>query len=486
MKQGYIVFDFGTGNMRVAVIETNGTILAIEREDIHYQSNPEFAQSLYFDPEQIWSRLVTLARNALARSGDVRIIGATSTSQRQGIVLIDRNGRPFLGLPNIDFRGEDYSKQMPNRQAIYEKTARWPTGLFSGMSLAFIRTYEPEVWERIDKFCSISDWMVYMLSGKLGYEPSQATETLLYDVRLNEWSEALAQEMNLTTSILPPIHPSGTVLGNLLPEMSALFGLEQDVKVIVGGADTQVAVKHVTSSVGDAIIVSGTTTPIVKIVDRFLYDSHARTWTNSHIEPGKWLIEGNCGVSGLNYQKIKAIFYPNESYETMEEEMSRVNHYDCFACLSTSPIDGVQPQHGGFVFPIPTPQHLTRAHFAWAALFDIACAIKTIWGQVEDIVRDTGFIWGCGGGFQSATLSGMLADMLDAEIRVKRNGQHSSVLGSVLICNETLGIPGGTDFNDYESVLPDKKTDYQQLYEDWLQCRKIIDQKTYIKGASND
>lgn len=476
--QGYLIFDIGTGNMRVAVVSLNGIIKAIERADIEYQSDPRFPQSLHFDPDFIWKSILQLARKALHRASSVEIVAVTSTSQRQGIVMMDQDGKPSLGFPNIDFRGEEFAKALPDKQSIYEKTGRWPTGLFSGMSLSFVRTYEPELFHKIACFCSISDWITYQLSGILCYEPSQATETLLYDVRKNRWCHELAASLNLPESILPQLLPSGTCLGRILPEQAEELGISPEAKVVVGGADTQVAVKHITSRVGESVIVSGTTTPIVKIVDQFVMDKQARTWTNSHIETGKWLVEGNCGVSGLNYQKIKALFYPNESYGIMEEEIGRIGSANCFACLSTSPIEGVQPQFGGFAFPIPTPPLLTRAHFAWASLWDIACAIYTVWQEMEGITNNQpSYIWGCGGGFQSETLSQMLADLLQKEIRVKQDGRHSSVLGAALICSEAIGLDMPEGEEAYQAILPSDSRDNSDLYEEWSAWRKRLDQR---------
>ena len=60
-----------------------------------------YPDSRYFSPRVLWKQVMNLAKRALSRSHDIDIIGLTSTSQRQGIVLIDQNGDSFLGLPSI-------------------------------------------------------------------------------------------------------------------------------------------------------------------------------------------------------------------------------------------------------------------------------------------------------------------------------------------------------------------------------------------------
>jgi autoinducer 2 (AI-2) kinase len=475
-RSGYLIFDIGTGNMRVAVVTVDGEVLAIERRDMEYHSDSDNGVALSFVPEVVWDRLVRMARKALQIVGDVTIEAITCTSQREGIVLFDHDGNHVIGLPNIDNRGRHIVDLLEDPQGIYEQTGRWPTHLFSATKLASLKVCKPEIWKQVVKFTSISDWVTYLLSGELVYEPSQATETLLFDVNIGRWSETLADVFNLSLSICPPLAKAGTVLGDIRPEMADALGIGNDVKVIVGGADTQVAVKNVTSSVGDVIIVSGTTTPIVQIVDKYLYDENARTWTNQHIETGQWILEGNCGVTGLNYQKIKDLFYPTEGYDQMEREMDKLIHHHIIASLGTNPIDGerVPPQTGGFVFNTPLPQNLSRAHFAWACLFDVACAIKASWIPVEETTgRKPNFMWGCGGGFQSVTLRQLLAELLDVEIRVKSGAQHATVLGAAKICNEALGRNRKVD-ESIEIVRPEGKHDYDKMYREWRDWRTAL------------
>src|SRR5690606_2678821 len=121
-----------------------------------------------------------------------------------------------------------------------------------------------EIWERFSTFMSISDWVEFRLSGVIHYEHSQASETLLYDVEAGRWSEELCSLFGFPQGILPELRSSGSLLGRILPEQARLLGISPDARVVVGGADTQLAVRSTAPSVDDIVIVSGTTTPIIK------------------------------------------------------------------------------------------------------------------------------------------------------------------------------------------------------------------------------
>lgn len=86
-QKGYLVFDIGTGNARVAVVSVSGGVQTVEREDIVYTAEPLYPDSRYFSPQALWNQIMNLAKRAMSRSHHIEIIGLTSTSQRQGIVF---------------------------------------------------------------------------------------------------------------------------------------------------------------------------------------------------------------------------------------------------------------------------------------------------------------------------------------------------------------------------------------------------------------
>src|SRR5690606_9950301 len=118
----------------------------------------------------------------------------------------------------------------------------------------------------IVSFTSISDWVQFQFSGVLSYEHSQASETLLYDVNKKAWSEELCSVFNLPPSLLPPLKPAGTRLGKIRPEVAEELAVNSDAVVVVGGADTQLAIHSLQPDTDDIVVVSGTTTPIIKVV----------------------------------------------------------------------------------------------------------------------------------------------------------------------------------------------------------------------------
>lgn len=475
LKQAYLVADIGTGNVRVAIADTAGAILGVASGDMRYEKDEHYPESISFDPNALWDQIKGLAKTALAQASAVTIAAITATSQREGIVAIAQDGTSLIGMPNIDHRGREWEGITPDKHEVYMLTGRYPTSLFSALKLVGLRNRRPALWQQVSTFLSISDWAQYMFSGMQGYEHSQASETLLYDVAQGEWSQQLCEQYQLDTSLLPPLVRSGTVLGKVLPETARELGISDSAEVVVGGSDTQLAIMSIEPSVEDIIIVSGTTTPIIKIADHYITDAQERTWTNRHTDHANFLLEANAGVTGLNYQRLKEIFYPNEPYELIETEVAAIRDTHCVGALGSLLAGEKSPLiRGGFIFNTPVSHQLSRAHFVWATLWDIACSISENYAVLREVTRhEQDYVWMCGGGVQSRLLRQFIANLLGKKVIIRTNYRQASVSGGVAICNNALGIPNQAP-ETLEVTEPDSDTAISGWYDEWKRSREAF------------
>jgi autoinducer 2 (AI-2) kinase len=476
-ENGYLIIDIGTGNVRVAITNQSGKVLHLERDNVRYVKDELYPDSVYFKPDELWGQIITMAQKAIQVLPNVNLEAITASSQREGIVLIDPNGKSLIGLSNHDHRGREWEDMVEDKHYVYSLTGRYPTSLFSALKVIGIKNRRSEIYNRFSKMLSISDWAQYQLCGVESYEHSQASETLLYDVAKKRWSRDLCEIFGIEENVLPPLHNAGTILGKVLPEFVEKLNLDPDTVVVVGGADTQLAIKSTQPSVDDIVIVSGTTTPIAKIVSEYITDGQERTWTNRHIDADNFILEANAGVTGLNYQRLKEIFYPNESYDVIEKELDESAKSQCVASLGSLVAEEKSPiTKGGFIFSTPVSHELTRASFVRATLWDIACSIKE---NLEILCAVSGsspdFVWACGGGFQSKLLRQFIANLTGKRVLIREGYQQSSVVGAALVCNEALGIKTEQE-TAIEEVLPQPDKNEKALYKEWKEVRNSFKQ----------
>lgn len=468
----YLIIDIGTGNVRVALVDMKGKILDEKKDVVIYEKDKE---GLYFDPDYLWEQIENLIDSILRENREIEIVAVTASSQREGVVLLNKKGEAMIGFPNHDHRGRLLEDTIKDKDKVYQITGRYPTSLFSALKLVAYREKYPTEWEQVEGFLSISDWAQYQLTGIKGYEHAQASETILYDVENKCWSDELLDLFQLEKEMVPPLYFSGTQLGNVIHEYTNRWNIENEIPVFVGGADTQLAVKSTQPKEGDIVLVSGTTTPVVNITPQFILDKKQRSWTNSHLDKGQYILETNCGVTGLNYQRIKDIFYPKDSYDRIEKEIDELEDASCFAHLGSLIADDENIiTRGGFLFDVPIMMQLSRADFAFATLWDIACSIKKNFDTLVDIKsHKKDYVWGCGGGFQSRHLREYVAGLLNKKLYIREGFQQASVSGGAVICGEVLDRLE-ENRNEIEVVEPERNKKYKKWFRKWEETRERL------------
>ena len=437
MEINYLVVDMGTGNSRVGLVGADGTIWGIRNYENQYYKDKQYEDAQYFLPEEWEENLMNGCKELVKEFPEHPVRAITSSGARESIVLYNKEGKTYLGLPNIDNRGREWMNEIEDQTFIYDKTGRWVTEDFPAAKLMGYRKKYPEEFEKITKITSLSEWVGELFCGRLVIEPSQACETQLFDIETREWSERLCKDYGIPMDILPEIAKAGDSLGKIKKEMADKIGLNEDVEFIVGGADTQIALKSVGMDVGDVAVVSGTTSPVATITDYKYYDKQERCWTDSNLGGDTYQVETNPGVTGLNYQKIKNFLFPDTSYEELETEMAKQTEYLCTASFSSLYFSEKRSlKKGGFIMKSPFDATLKPIHLIWAVVADIACSIYVQYQSLCEMIRhDKDYILGCAGGFQSKMLCQHLADLTGKKLVVREGFRQASINGCLKICN---------------------------------------------------
>lgn len=121
------------------------------------------------------------------------------------------------------------------------------------------QTQAPAELEEPNRLLPIADYLHACLCGVRRAERSAASTTQLYNPVTRDWSAVLLSRFGLPESLLPPIVDSATVLGPLLPEVTARTGLPPVQVTATCSHDTGAAVAAVPEEGDDwAFLSSGT------------------------------------------------------------------------------------------------------------------------------------------------------------------------------------------------------------------------------------
>lgn len=473
--KNYLIIDIGTGNSRIVLVREDGMIHGLRHIVNSYHRDYDYPDAQYFDVDEWKHKILNSASDLVREFSDIHIDAITASGCRQSTVFLDDNGNSVYGIPNMDHRGKSFLHEITDADSIYQITGKW-LSTFPAGNLYGIKKVKPELYRKIKKLTSLSEWIGLVLTGELVIEPSLACETQLFDIRKKQWSEELIHRYGFETSLVPKLANAGSILGNITDEAKSVLGIHYDIPFLVGGGDTQNAVLGADSELGDITIVSGTTSPLFFHTQDNFYDEQGRCWVDLNFRGDSYFIETNPGVTGLNFQRMKNVLFSDISYDELNSRMMQKKVPAMCASFSTLLFDtGQHIEKGGFYMSAPWNENIDRYDYAAAVAADIACAIYRNYQKLDDLViHKKSYLRGCGGGFQSQFICQTLADLTGKSLLLPKGFSQSSVLGCVKLMNqhfEILRNEGDDSFHIYE---PSDREFSKRYYEQWIEYQKIV------------
>jgi len=237
-----VAIDQGTTGSTVLVFDTQGRVVGRAYSEFtqHYPK-PGWVEH---DPEEIWAVTRRVLRQAVRRAGgtgrNVRAIGITN--QRETVVVWDRStGRPLhRALVWQDRRTAgicDALRRQRREPAVRRKTGLLLDPYFSGTKLTWLFRNVRGLAARARRgdvcFGTIDSWLLWKLTGGAVHatDPTNASRTLLYDIRRHGWDAELCRMLEVPMAVLPEVRPSAGVFGETSSE---LLGASVPVAGIAG------------------------------------------------------------------------------------------------------------------------------------------------------------------------------------------------------------------------------------------------------------
>jgi glycerol kinase len=212
--------DQGTTSSRFMVFDQHGTEVA--RHQIEHRQILPQPGWVEHDPLEIASRVDEVIAGALWRGGltgaDLAAIGITN--QRETTVVWNpKTGRPWYNaIVWQDTRSERIVQGLePHRDLLRQRTGLPPATYFSGSKLKWILENVDGVRAAVDRgealFGTIDTWVIWNLTGgKDGgvhvTDVTNASRTLLMDLRTCNWDDELLALFDIPRKMLPKIRPS--------------------------------------------------------------------------------------------------------------------------------------------------------------------------------------------------------------------------------------------------------------------------------------
>jgi glycerol kinase len=443
-----LALDQGTTSSRAIVFDHAGSIVSVAQKEFpQIFPKPGWVEH---DPRDIWSTQAGVAAEALTkasvRAADVAAIGITN--QRETTVVWDRStGAPICNaIVWQDRRTAGICDRLRARKL--DRVIRRKTGLvvdayFSATKVQWILQHVKGARAKAKAgelaFGTVDSWLVWNLTGGKVHvtDASNASRTMLYDIRKGQWDDELLGIFGVPRSMLPEVRSSSEVYGHtsLLGTPVPIAGIAGDQQAaLFGQACTKPGMVKNTYGTGCFMLMNTGTSPIASknnLLTTVAWRIGDRT---------EYALEGSIFIAGAVVQWLRdglEIIRSSAEVEGLAASVpdtGGVYLVPAFAGLGAPHWD--QYARGTIV---GLTRGTTKAHLARAALEGIALQVMDVLKAMEaDAKIRLKELRVDGGASANDLLMQLQADLLSVPV-VRPNVAETTALGAAYLAGLAVG-----------------------------------------------
>jgi xylulokinase len=424
----YIGLDLGTSGLKGLLVDGDGNIIREESES-YSVSYPKDGWSEQ-DPDT-WLAAAEKVLGKLSRGVEEGVGGLSFGGQMHGLVMLDGDDkviRPAI-LWN-DGRTEEQTNYLNNvvgKSKLSQCTANIAFAGFTAPKILWVKQNEPQNFARIAKIMLPKDYLAYKLTGVFSTDYSDASGTLLLDVKNKRWSRDMCGVIGVKEEWLPTLYESFEVTGKLLPK----YNLPNCIVTAGAGDNAAAAVGMGTVANGSCNISLGTSGTIFIAQDKFSVDNKNALHSFVHAN-GKWHLMG-CILSAASCNKWWMSVLETDDYQReqsgAEKYLGKNDVYFLpYLMGERSPHNDVNAR-GAFIGLRPDT---TRKQLSVAVMEGVAYALRDCLQVALDNGLNITEATICGGGAKSELWKRIIANVLGLKIKTAKTEQGPAYGGAML------------------------------------------------------
>lgn len=410
----YLGIDLGTTFFKAGVFDAEGRMLGLGRAAV---AKNEDGIRCELPVDAFWRLLKDVIAQALGTAAmQPRDITALAySSQANSFLLLDASGAPLTPLilwPDrraaemAEWRGDPWQ-----RNDFLQVTG---VGLkspeFAACKLAWFQHERPELWRQTEMIQSISDYLVFTLTGRRMGDLSTAALLGLVDQRRGVWWGEALRGLGVMPEWMSRLLRPGTPAGALCPAGAAQIGLSPAARLVVGGLDHYIAALGAgLGALAECSESTGTVLACIALNHRFGPRHHCCIGPSR--EPGRFyeLVFNDCGAASLDWYRDR--FAPGVPIAELIGLAAKIPP-GCEGLRARPVLAGCTSREAAFE---GIHDRHTAAHFVRAILEANARALAGLIGELGSGRRPPRIL-ATGGGARSDLWLQLKADLLGIEI----------------------------------------------------------------------
>lgn len=444
MNEYVIGVDLGTSAVKVSAMDRSGKIAAQQSYD-YPLSQPKPGYSEQNPQDWLYGTTISIDRMIL-KDGIKKeeIKGISFSGQMHGLVLLDADNQVLR--PAILWNDTRTTKQC---QEIMDKlgdrfvdiTGNKPLEGFTLPKLLWVKENEPEIWAKAKTFLLPKDYVRFCMTGNLGMDYSDATGTVLLDIKQGQWSQEICEAFDIPMSMCPPLMKSVDYAGNVSASYAMFSGLSTATKIYGGGGD------NACGAVGAGILHPnmvmssiGTSGVVLKYEENADVNYHGQIQYECHAIPDTYYSMGVTLAAGHSLNWFKHKFDSDEDFSMMVDKASQ-RPLGANGLIFTPYVVGERTPYAdadirGSFIGVDSMQD--RYDFCRAVMEGITFSFRDILNIYDQNGQEFDTVVAIGGGAKSDFWLQMQADIFNKKVVALTNEQGPG-LGAAMIAAVGLG-----------------------------------------------
>lgn len=430
----FIGIDLGTSAVKILLMGEDGSVKkSVSREYPISFPRPGWSEQ---NPEDWYEQTKDGLRELLSDIDKTKVEGIGFGGQMHGLVVLDEDDkviRPtILWNDGRTAKETEYLNQEIGKDRLSDYTANIAFAGFTAPKILWMKKYEPENFNRISKIMLPKDYIAYRLTGVHCTDPSDASGTLLFDVKNKCWSKEMMAICGVTEEQLPTVYESYQVVGTIKEDIAEELGLDKDVKVVAGAGDNAAAaVGTGTVGEGKCNVSLGTSGTIFISSEKFGVDKNNALHSFAHADGNYHLMGVVLSAASCNKWWMEDILKTND----FAGEQENINNLGTNEVYFLPYLMGERSPHndpnarGAF---IGMTMETSRKDMTLAMMEGVAFAIRDSYEIAKSLGVHVERTKMCGGGAKSPLWRKILANILNLKVDILAVEEGPALGGAML------------------------------------------------------
>eukprot|EP01029_Cantina_marsupialis_P029550 TRINITY_DN781830_c0_g1_i1.p1 TRINITY_DN781830_c0_g1~~TRINITY_DN781830_c0_g1_i1.p1 ORF type:complete len:515 (+),score=159.06 TRINITY_DN781830_c0_g1_i1:158-1702(+) len=445
--------DQGTSSTRFILYDEYFNVVSSHQERVE-SINPQ-AGWVSMKPEDVEASVNKCIERCMAKVPQISVkdvVGVGVTNQRETTVIWDRETKRPLAdaIVWLDTRTSETASKMiqklGSQDALQDKCGLPISSYFSALKLRWLYDNMPELANKDIQAGTIDSWVIHQLTGNHVTDVTNASRTMLMDLKTGEWSDDLLQAFDLPREILPEIRSSaenfGTIRSGVLEGVPITGCIGDQQSAMVGQTCLSFGSAKNTYGTGSFMLMN--TGPNV------VHSKHGLLSTAcfqlGKDEPINYALEGSAAIAGVG---LKWIVENMRMFDSVEELVALAETVpstdDLYIVTAFSGLLAPHWDETARGVMMGLTHSTTRAHVARAMLESVTFQVTDIMDSMKEDIKSVGNqvnlpgIRVDGGMTKSHLTMQTQADLLGMDV-IKPSNIETTALGAAMVAGVGAGL----------------------------------------------